>query len=338
MKDMLASLGKDPSTFEAADVMKLPQKQRNAVYSCLNTTLKAHFPNRFDDYAKMEWEKKREWLAAFVVDPASGGSVVINTTSREIENTRKGAENWLTQTQLEGPGYLNSKELAAIAIESCESRPHDTSEALRKAGVLEYKWTVNSREVRQSLKRKVAVETTAQLEAGDVGGVNATLEDFMAVSPKEENKRASASGRPRGKGTGHPNGEQPKPPSLPKELSAEEKALVEAQEELDAKLKSTKLFYDKIKRELATVKVVEETLKRKSWLSDGLAFLQAAVETQQASAEALFELWARLKSTSLADVAAKTDATTQLIVLKEKTEKAYDKFKKEVLADFLKLK
>ena len=127
-------------------------------------------------------------------------------------------------------------------------------------------------------------------------------------------------------------------PSPPPPLTEEEKLQIAAQEDLDAKLKSVKGFYDKMKRDLSTVKVVEETLKRKPWLADGLAILHTAVERQQTNAEELFDIWTRVKSSEYAEVVAKTQATAELIQTKDSTEALYNKFKKEVLADFLKLK
>ncbi len=93
-----------------------------------------------------------------------------------------------------------------------------------------------------------------------------------------------------------------------------------------------------MKRDLSTVKGVDETLKRKPWLADGAAFLHAAMEKQQQSAEELFGVWTRVKASGYEEVAEKTQATAELIQAKDNTESLYTKFKEEVLADFLKFK
>ena len=337
MKDMLAALGKEGASVTAEDISGLPQKQRAAVFSSLNTTLRTHFPDKFDEYIELEWDEKREWLASFVVDPKSGGSVVRNTTSRTITKNDNRREVWLTQSQLGGPEYLNDPELAKIAIESCESRPHSTNKALRDAKVLEYQWFVDKKDVNKRLQEKAELNTEAVLEEGDVEGVKSTLEIWDATKPLPGTKRPAK--RARKESPGKPLAPRAdKENTTPPELTEEEKLQIAAQEDLDAKLKSTKIFYDKMKRELSSIKATEETLKRKPWLADGLSFLREATEQQQKQAEELHDVWTRIKASEFVDAAAKTKATGELIQAKDNTDSLYTKFRKEVLADFLRLK
>ena len=50
---------------------------------------------------------------------------------------------WVTQAQLEGPLFLNSKEHAALYILDAEAREHESPPMARK-GVLQYKYVVDS--------------------------------------------------------------------------------------------------------------------------------------------------------------------------------------------------
>ncbi len=146
-------------------------------------------------------------------------------------------------------------------------------------------------------------------------------------------RRSTIKKTPRAKPAGGP----PETPALA-ELTEEEKLQIATQEELDAKLKFVKGFYDKMKRDLSTAKGVEETLKRKPWLDDGVAFLHAAMEKQQQNTEELFGVWTRVKASEYKEIDEKTRATAEIIQAKDTTESLYTKFKKEVLSDFLKLK
>ena len=51
-------------------------------------------------------DEKREWLAAFILEPESGGHTIKNSFSRTVDNTQGSLKKWMTIDEYGGPNYL----------------------------------------------------------------------------------------------------------------------------------------------------------------------------------------------------------------------------------------
>eukprot|EP00959_Pyramimonas_sp_CCMP1952_P413171 8657956-Pyramimonas_sp.AAC.1 len=75
-----------------ASIRGVERKLRQRAFSALNSVLKTTHPEKFLEYSKLALdEDRRSWLAAFLVDPASGGScIATNSTSRTSKRKESG--------------------------------------------------------------------------------------------------------------------------------------------------------------------------------------------------------------------------------------------------------
>ena len=157
-KEMLEKLG----GVTPENVSKAGGKMRNQAMNAM----KRHI----GDDKKAEYEKlnsdaeRREWLAEYILNPAEGGCLGKNWTQRTSVSSNKTAWVWLTQAELEGPRWLNSKELAEIAISSMASRKHSTNRALSDAGVLEYRHEIRKEEMTKAIEEGARLEQAAEVD------------------------------------------------------------------------------------------------------------------------------------------------------------------------------
>ena len=173
---------------------------RTRASSALNSTLKTTNPDKYKEFLGLQDdEEKREWLAAFIVDPESGGSVVRNTTARTITRTKRGRQQWMTIAEFGGPKGINSLEHATIRCESGEFlKKIHTNEALAKKGVHLYHVTIDDADdTSNALSQSAAVETQAELEAQHVPEVKALMENFHAVEVPKAAKQRRTTATPR---------------------------------------------------------------------------------------------------------------------------------------------
>eukprot|EP00959_Pyramimonas_sp_CCMP1952_P291705 6101440-Pyramimonas_sp.AAC.2 len=73
LKDLIM---KESGQVNAQSIAGVERSLRQRAFSSLNSVLKKEFAEKFAEYSKIqEDEDRREWLAAFLVDPKSGGSI-----------------------------------------------------------------------------------------------------------------------------------------------------------------------------------------------------------------------------------------------------------------------
>ena len=95
---------------EAQDgIAGVERKLRMRAFSALNSVLKSTNVEKYVEYSKLKDDvDRRQWLAAFLVDPASGGSIARNTVEREITTAESGKHAWMTIEEFGGPKGINS--------------------------------------------------------------------------------------------------------------------------------------------------------------------------------------------------------------------------------------
>ena len=312
-------------------------------FSALTGALQTQCPEKLEEYRSLKnGMEKREWLAAFLVDPSSGGSTVSNTTSRSITHTERDTEIWVTEDEYGGPRYLNNPEMAKEAVKAMKPRPHRNT-CLAQLGIKEYKLVKDEVTKDKTLKQEASMTTTADLEPGDVAGVAAVMTDFDQVNVDSSQKRgvqanksatkrqkAASSGSGGPKGSTNNNNETVKTP--------QEKALEDAKEKLDESLKLTKSLYDKTSKELAEVRVVESRLKAKNWGEGPLLFLRTNTKSQADAGLELFQKWADIKSAYPDNLDSLKSARDVIDAARREFEKSYASYKRDCLSDFAKIK
>ena len=61
-------------------------------------------------------DEKRDWLAAFILEPESGGHTIKNSFSRTVDNTKGSLKKWMTIDEYGGPrgAYADSLESSSF--------------------------------------------------------------------------------------------------------------------------------------------------------------------------------------------------------------------------------
>eukprot|EP00959_Pyramimonas_sp_CCMP1952_P044858 937110-Pyramimonas_sp.AAC.1 len=125
-EELKALLGSEVAALGIAGVEHAVRKK---AFSSLNSTLKNTHPDKYNQYQQLHTdEERRNWLAAFLIDPASGGSTATNTVSREVSRKEKTVGQWMTIDEYGGPKGINNMEHAKARCEAGEftERPHES--------------------------------------------------------------------------------------------------------------------------------------------------------------------------------------------------------------------
>ena len=134
--------------------------------------LQNHNEEKLAEFQQLRSDRdRRDWLAAFLLDPESGGCSGSNYTVRETSSKGHEKEVWVTEAIMAGPKYMNSADHAHIAIKSMTSRPHKLNAALRQAGIKEYKLTEEFIELIKGTTSGAEVRQKLDLEADDYNAV-----------------------------------------------------------------------------------------------------------------------------------------------------------------------
>ena len=89
--------GKD---INAESVGSLDKASRKRCMNALNDRLNLQFPKKVEEFQQVtDYESKSAWLASFMLDPASGGSIAYGDFSRSSEDHTRVRELWLTLDQ-----------------------------------------------------------------------------------------------------------------------------------------------------------------------------------------------------------------------------------------------
>lgn len=164
-KEMLEKLG----GVTADNVSKSDGKLRSRAMTAMRRSIG---DDKNGEFQKLNNDaERREWLAAYIMDPEKGGCLGKNWTQRTSVSSTATVWVWLTQAELEGPRWLNSKENAKIAVSSMTSRKHSTNKALYDAGVLEYRHEIRKEELKKAIEEGARLEQEAEVAPKDYAGM-----------------------------------------------------------------------------------------------------------------------------------------------------------------------
>ena len=151
-------------------------------------------PEKLEEFKSLDKDSSRqEWLAEYLLDPASGGCVGKNFCTRTSTTSDTTTWVWLTLDELAGPKWLNSEANAKIAITAMTSRPHSTNTALCDAGVHEYRHEIRKEELKKAIDEGARLENNADMSARDYSSTYKHMANSM--NPGQEDPRPSKKAR-----------------------------------------------------------------------------------------------------------------------------------------------
>ena len=323
----------------AQSIKEADPKIRREAFSAFSGVIPQVDVAKANEYKKIiDNNEKRQWLAMFLVDPEGGISKITNTIAREVVDVEKEDEEWVTEDKYGGPDYLNNPRLAAEAIKGMESRPFKHNEVLRKMGVLEYKRIKDTKSTSKNLVKKTTIDTTAEVEPGDVAAIVAHMENPATMTVDVSAKRGVSSAAGSGGNKKQRTLARGSDTETDRVLTVEEQATKDAAAKKDTAMKAAKTFYDRMSKELKEVSLVEEKLRKRNWGEGPINFLNTATKDQQDAAEILFKAWSSAKQVAPFNAVGHDELTEILKTAKDEAEKKYTYFRKHVLSDFATLK
>ena len=158
------------STDPAADAIKLvPTKIRKAAFkACKDAMTKLDDPRLKEAYSRIETDKdRRQWLLDFALDKTGARCLGTQTTERSVSSRDGWKYQWLTESELASPTWLNSKGNTTIAIKSMVSQKHQSNDALREAGVLQYQHWYQVGAITGEQKTTIGIKAEVDLTHGE---------------------------------------------------------------------------------------------------------------------------------------------------------------------------
>ena len=303
---------------------------RNRAAGAMKHHLSVHSPEKLGEFKRLKTDQqRREWLAEYFLDPESGGCVGKNITTRTNEGCEGETEVWVTEEELAGPMHMNSARLAGIAIKSMDSRPRE-NEALRAAGVLQYKRVTKKTTNKRKLTESAGVEQQCALSAEDYANIKNHMADDRnpgrtKPAPKSSSKKAA------------------KTAASSKDTEPEQSARKELADAAQKSWNALKTTWDKLHADLAAVGLIQVRLKAKAYNTEAMvAYLESETKKMSEWNDTLFEFWLKGKDfvcslSSRSDDEVKTFTTSNENSVKDVASK-FKVFTKEVLSEFSKIK
>ena len=301
------------------DIKNLPRKEKKALGTALKRSLSE---SQAKEYKELKTDKERhDWFAVFLSDPEAGSKRGFN---RHVAYSDKGTiddEEWILESTLAGPDWLNSAELAKILVDSKEL-PEQASKykCFADKGILEYQ--VSKSKIRKMLGSKQ--EGGVEMEQKDI-----SAEEYKAVVDSMELPSSSLTSP------------APKKPRKEKEPESEEsKQLKVCWKNRSSQLGKLKTTYDRILKESDEYQRNVEKLKAKGYPEQTSAFLAEQGKPLVKALECALDLWKTeaAKSKSQAVAAEQVEADTISLEQEIKAvEGAHDGIKKTHMADVKKL-
>ncbi|CAK0801347.1 unnamed protein product [Prorocentrum cordatum] len=313
-EELKRELLKDGGSITGEVIAGVERSLRSRAFSSLNTVLKSSHSEKYVEYGKLGGdEERREWLAAFIVGPKSGGSIMRNETSRSSSFIEKGEHAWMTIEEYGGPMGINSPA-------------HDAWEKRRT--------------------ESATLTTQAEVPEDSVEDIKSMMENHGSVvvpqvqPPSKKRRKGNEAGS--GSAAGSAGGGAPEKTLTEDEKKTleDEKTLAEAESNFKDAIKRAKVQYDKVQRELGEVNVIEDRMAAKtSWGEGPLNYLRSQTQVQKDNNDVLFKVWADMKKIDkLDEVKSYADQTKTITDKMKEVDDAYKTYRKDVLADFAKLK
>jgi hypothetical protein len=307
---------------------ELPAPLRKKAFVAMRQDLVGKFSTKFSEYKQLQQDSdKRAWLMNYIIDPSSGGSLVINETSRINQEEKNHLKMWVTIDELAGPKFYNNEAHAKLVALDLPSRDHEKP-SLARHGVKQYEETLSWEVYKQIMEEKATVRTSAEVTAEEATSVRDHMASGSSEAPQAPTESIDGSTSKKARKALPTNNEKP--------MTQADKDKAANKLGKDTICKQAKVYHSKMTKELSEVRLVEQRLELKIHVyGDGpLKYLQAQTSIQQTNAAELLDAWSVADSVTTDElfVEATTTLTTKLGDIKS----VYQKYVTEVLREFTK--
>ena len=158
-------------------------------YNVLGQTLRNSMcPAAKDAYNKLASdEERRNWISRYVVDPSFTTTTGWNANICFTQKSQIDDENWITEEQMSGAMYCNSREHAKLVAESgqLESQLHENP-AMAAAGVKVYKWIASVLRREHGEREEAGVKADCELTAPEYERISSDMQKSMGKDRKKK--------------------------------------------------------------------------------------------------------------------------------------------------------
>ena len=191
----------DTKAFKEGDVPALADALKANLVAKQYNSLGATFRARMNDNTKEAYHQldkdreRREMIATFVLDPACCTSIEgYNKTFKYSEKKEQEREVWITEAQMAGSEFMNSKEHAKLFCDSMkgttQERPHEQP-VFAKAGIMQYHWTDSQTIKTVGDRQENDTNATSDLTAEEYQEVHAELTKSPGASSTKKRRTTS---------------------------------------------------------------------------------------------------------------------------------------------------
>lgn len=244
-RTMLQEMG--VSKVDGKALLQLPATARAQMITGFN---RAATPQVKQQYQQLTSDAaKRDWLAAYLLDPETACSQGVNRTLAIEETLQQGTGSWMHETEIAGPKGINCPILAKKLIDSGElgeGRPSEY-ESLAAMGVKQF-WFCKSRlRTSHGHRQERGVESSAELAGSEAAEVrDSILACASSATPKAGKRKAE------------------KPPEDPRTV-ADRKRRTELRSQRSSALRRLKTLVDKVANEMTDLKAKLPLLVEKNF-------------------------------------------------------------------------
>ena len=299
----------------AESVSTLPHALANPVTTLLRARLTGD--QKVEYKALKDDSSKRDWLAQFIADPKVPGAKRGFNTHTAI-NSQEGLvqAEWLLESQIGGPKWLNDM---ALASELCRSGELDDQpsrfKCLAEKGVKEYRWSRSIQRKLTGWKDEAGCEHSAEINAPEFEQVRDAIKSTLKDGPIKK-----------------------KPKKEPAVESVADKDLKNAVKQRNASLKAMKSLCDKIVNQLNNSKNDTSKLEGKGYPPQMREFLEGLMEDMMTKTNAVLTKYGQEVAFVDKSSAETVNESTQDIEKSTATLDAdFQKLKKAHLVDLKKL-
>ena len=150
----------------------------------LRYKLSREFPDKLEEYTAASWDKKRDWISRFEVDPKCAWLEAASTTATFITQANQAKHEWVTLAELSGPRWMNSHEHAKAVWDTDEldKRPHEIA-ALAALDVEQAAVKRSWRALSDGHEERTQVEARGELNQEQYHDIKSAMAESAGVQP-----------------------------------------------------------------------------------------------------------------------------------------------------------
>ena len=243
--------------------------------NCANSFRASLSPEQKSEYKSKTKQEREAWLCQWAIDPVLCANKGFNSTVAYTDDSSVADDEWVIESVLGGPRFLNNPEHATIVVEGgeLEERPCKLK-SLAARGVMEYRMTREFVRYVAGLRGEAGLRSEADLKADEAAEVSDSLK--AASISTDLGKR------------------QPKRPAAKAKVEdAGAKELKQANAKFQASLRQIKKKSDTITADLTRVGNDLPKLFKKGYPETMMEFMQEKMDSVHDNVKEAKELYAK---------------------------------------------